>query len=87
MDYIVNDPTKLNSCCLASKYSTYNLNKANPFDPRVFRQPNQWCSNDLILRDPTLRCKAMIQPLDVTFGQSVTIADKDARSKGIAKFR
>jgi len=87
MDYIANDPTKLNSCCLTSKYQNYNLNKANPFDQRMYRQPNQWCSNDLILRDPAMRCKALIQPLDVTFDQSIAIADKDARAKGIAQFR
>jgi len=85
MDYIANNPVLQNSCC-GSKYQ-YNLVKANPFDQRMYRQPNQWCSNDLILRDPALRCKAQIQPLDIDLDVSTRIADKDARTKGIAKFR
>lgn len=87
MDFLPNRPIKINTCCVGTKYDTYNLNRANPFDPRMYPQPNPWCSNDLILRDPSLRCKAYVQPLDVLLDSSIRIADKDARAKGIAKFR
>jgi hypothetical protein len=72
------------TCCVPAAYNGFNLYKANPFDScQIPRQPNPWCSNELILRDKALRCKARIQPLDVTMEQSVKLAKEDAVAKGI----
>ena len=54
------------NCCQQDRYTGYNLNKANPFDGRYMPfQRNPWCSNELLIRDPALRCKAKVQPLDM----------------------
>lgn len=59
-------PRRFNSCCLPNAYDGYNLYVANPFDQRRFAgQYNDWCSNDLILKDKDLRGQARIQPLDM----------------------
>ena len=56
MDFFPGNPTKVNTCCVFNRYENINLSRANPFDPRIYRQPNQWCKNELILRDPKMRC-------------------------------
>lgn len=71
------------TCCTPGAYNGFNLYQANPFDSREIRQPNPWCSNELILRDKALRCAARIQPLDTTMEQSVKLAKADAVAKGI----
>lgn len=72
------------SCCIPGAYNGINLQAANPFDTRINpTQPNQWCSNELILKDKDLRCKARIQPLDVLMGEALEMAKKDAMTKGV----
>jgi hypothetical protein len=67
----------VSSCCQQDRYAKYNLYKANPFDQRpVKNQPNQWCSNELILKDKALRCKAMVQPLDIAHDEAVSANTK-----------
>lgn len=52
--------------------ANFNLYIANPFDSRKFSQFNQWCSNDLILKDKNLRCLARVNNLDVVFDRAVS---------------
>lgn len=73
-----------NSCCIPGAYNGFNLLKANPFDPRsIPGQPNQWCSNELILQDKEMRCQARIQPLDVEFDHAVRASAADIKAKGL----
>lgn len=72
-----------NTCCVAGGYKGYNLYKANPFDPREIRQPNAWCSNELLLRDKDMRCESRIQMIDISMGESLRLAKADAIAKGI----
>jgi len=73
-----------NSCCVQGAYNGFNLMKANPFDPRAIpRQPNQWCSNELILRDKALRCQARIQPLDIELDHAMRASAVDIKAKGL----
>ncbi len=66
-------PHAINSCCKINMYNKYNLLVSNPFDSRQIRhQYNPWCSNELILKDKELRCKANIQPLDISLDHSVS---------------
>ena len=67
MDFTWNQPEAVrNVCCQPARYQGYNMQKANPFDDRLMPfQRNLWCSNELLLQDPALRCAAKIQPLDV----------------------
>lgn len=53
------------------KTVNFNLYEANPFDSRKYPQYNEWCSNELILKDKNLRCLARVQPLDIVFNQSL----------------
>lgn len=72
------------SCCVPGAYNGYNLLTANPFDRRPIPfQPNKWCSNDLILKDKELRCKALVQPLDVLHDRATKMAHDDASAKGV----
>lgn len=85
MDYSQYSLRLDNSCCVPGAYNGFNLMKANPFDPRKIQyQPNQWCSNELILRDKELRCQARIQPLDVELDNSIKVANKYAQANGLA---
>jgi hypothetical protein len=72
-----------NSCCVPGGYKGFNLYTSNPFDSREIRQPNPWCSNELILRDKAMRCAARIQPIDTTMEESLKLAKADAVAKGI----
>jgi len=73
-----------NSCCKPGSYNGFNLENANPFDSRSNPfQSNQWCSNELILKDKELRCRARIQPLDITMKNGLNLAKQDASSKGL----
>lgn len=65
--------TRDNTCCDPNVIGQFNLYKANPFDQRPIKnQSNPWCSNELILKDAELRCKAKVQPLDVSVHQSLS---------------
>ena len=76
-----------NSCCVPGAYNGINLHAANPFDKRpIYKQPNKWCSNELILKDKDLRCQARIQPLDVLSNQAFTLAQEDAAKKGLLPY-
>tara|TARA_R100001163_G_C5068494_1_gene208932 strand:- start:1072 stop:1332 length:261 start_codon:yes stop_codon:yes gene_type:complete len=86
MDYSLYSKNLSNSCCVPGAYNGFNLYKANPFDPRAIpRQPNQWCSNELIMRDKDLRCQARIQPLDIELDAALKVSKQDAVSKGLWK--
>lgn len=75
---------KSNSCCVPGAYNGYNLLAANPFDHRpIPQQPNQWCSNELILKDKDLRCRAKIQPLDILLTRATNMSHEDAKKKGL----
>ena len=74
----------VNSCCTPGAYNGFNLLAANPFDPRpIPRQPNQWCSNEMILRDKEMRCAARIQPLDIELDRAMRASAQDAAMKGL----
>lgn len=63
----------VNTCCQPEFVDKFNLYKANPFDQRTVRnQRNPWCSNELILKDKSLRCLAKVQPLDLSLDTSVS---------------
>jgi hypothetical protein len=61
------------NCCMEGAGDKFNLYAANPFDARVLKyQTNRWCSNELILKDKSLRCRAKVQPLDIGLDKSVS---------------
>jgi hypothetical protein len=65
------------TCCQSGAYLHINTFKANPFDDRVMPfQKNQWCSNELLLRDPEMRCDARVQPLDLGLHKGTSHAHK-----------
>jgi hypothetical protein len=73
-----------NSCCIPGAYNGYNLLSANPFDQRIMPcQANLWCSNELILKDKDLRCKARIQPLDILLNNATKLSKADYTAKGL----
>ena len=66
-------PTAMNTCCVPEMVDKFNLYKANPFDQRqILNQRNQWCSNELLLKDKNLRLLAGVQPLDLSLDTSVS---------------
>ena len=63
------------TCCNPKRYNKVDTFRANPFDDRLMPfQKNEWCSNELILRDPAMRCQAMIQPLDMGLKSGTQVA-------------
>jgi len=73
-----------NTCCMIDQYHHINTHKANPFDDRIMPfQKNLWCSNELILRDPAMRCAAKIQPLDLGLHKGTSRAQKYNVANGL----
>lgn len=84
MEYSINSRFINNSCCHPGAYNGFNLYSANPFDDRKLPfQANEWCSNELILRDKNLRCQARVQPVDVTMRKALNLSQQDAAAKGL----